>query len=105
MMGTRSPGLGSRRRQKNCRAFTLESDISAPSQRYAIIKRNEECGVCQKKILYASGDYRMAGAYTSVGSMEPFYVFPCGHSFHSHCLIAHVTKSTTETQAEYIQDL
>ncbi|XP_073312131.1 vacuolar sorting protein 18 isoform X1 [Primulina huaijiensis] len=86
-------------------ADNIRNDIGALAQRYAVIKRNEECGVCRKKILDASGDYRMARAYTSVGSMAPFYVFPCGHSFHSHCLIAHVTKCTTETQAEYILDL
>lgn len=40
----------------------------------------------------------MARVYTSVGSMAPFYVFPCGHSFHAHCLIAHVTRCTSEAQ-------
>ncbi|XP_075515410.1 vacuolar sorting protein 18-like [Primulina tabacum] len=101
-------------------ADNIRNDIGALAQRYVVIKRNEECGVplavfsshgnnradtnfsfvcvCRKKILDASSDYWMARAYTSVGSMAPFYVFPCGHSFHSHCLIAHVTKCTTETQ-------
>ncbi|KAL0417125.1 UNVERIFIED_CONTAM: Vacuolar sorting protein 18 [Sesamum latifolium] len=61
--------------------------------------------VCRRKILNIADDYRMARTYTSVGSMAPFYVFPCGHSFHANCLIAHVTRCTTEAQAEYILDL
>lgn len=61
--------------------------------------------VCKRKILIVGGDYRMSRGYTSVGQMAPFYVFPCGHAFHVHCLIAHVTCSVNETQAEYILDL
>ncbi|KAK4489030.1 hypothetical protein RD792_004822 [Penstemon davidsonii] len=86
-------------------ADNIRNDISALAQRFAIIKRDEECGVCWKKILNLADDYRKAMAYTSVGSMSPFYVFPCGHSFHAHCLIAHVTRCTSEAQAEYILDL
>ncbi|KAF8409366.1 hypothetical protein HHK36_005441 [Tetracentron sinense] len=47
----------------------------------------------------------MARGYTSVGPMAPFYVFPCGHGFHSQCLIAHVTRCTNQAQAEYVLDL
>ncbi|KAL6493527.1 Vacuolar protein sorting-associated protein 18 like protein [Orobanche gracilis] len=86
-------------------ADNIRNDISALAQRYAVVQRDEECGVCRRKILNIGDDYRMARVYTSVGSMAPFYVFPCGHSFHAHCLIAHVTRCTTEAQAEYILDL
>ncbi|XP_051136765.1 vacuolar sorting protein 18 [Andrographis paniculata] len=86
-------------------ADNIRNDISALTQRYAVIKRDEECGACRKKILNTADDYRMARVYSTVGSMAPFYVFPCGHSFHAHCLIAHVTRCTTEAQAEYILDL
>ncbi|KAL0440993.1 UNVERIFIED_CONTAM: Vacuolar sorting protein 18 [Sesamum radiatum] len=79
-------------------ADNIRNDISALAQRYAVIKRDEECGVCRRKILNIADDYRMARTYTSVGSMAPFYVFPCGHSFHANCLIAHVTRCTTEVQ-------
>ncbi|KAL0356149.1 UNVERIFIED_CONTAM: Vacuolar sorting protein 18 [Sesamum radiatum] len=81
-------------------ADNIRNDISALAQRYAVIKRDEECGVCRRKILNIADDYRMARTYTSVGSMAPFYVFPCGHSFHANCLIAHVTRCTTEAQKE-----
>ncbi|GJN39529.1 hypothetical protein PR202_gb28654 [Eleusine coracana subsp. coracana] len=37
--------------------------------------------------------------------MAPFYVFPCGHAFHANCLIAHVTRCSSQAQAERILDL
>ncbi|OMO98799.1 hypothetical protein COLO4_13682 [Corchorus olitorius] len=86
-------------------ADNIRNDISALAQRYAVIDRDEDCGVCRRKILAVAGDYRMALGYTAVGPMAPFYVFPCGHAFHAHCLIAHVTRCTNESQAEYILDL
>ncbi|CAB4304834.1 unnamed protein product [Prunus armeniaca] len=86
-------------------ADNIRNDISALAQRYAVIDRDEECGVCQRKILTVRREYQLARGYTSVGQMAPFYVFPCGHAFHAECLIAHVTRSTNESQAEYILDL
>ncbi|XVF44456.1 hypothetical protein PTKIN_Ptkin02bG0122300 [Pterospermum kingtungense] len=86
-------------------ADNIRNDISALAQRYAVIDRDEECGVCRRKILAVGGDYRMAHGYTAIGPMAPFYVFPCGHAFHAHCLIAHVTRCINESQAEYILDL
>lgn len=56
------------------------------------------CQVCRRKILNVGAEYRMARGYTSVGSMAPFYVFPCGHAFHAQCLIAHVTQRTDQAQ-------
>lgn len=86
-------------------ADNIRNDISALAQRYAVIDRDEECGVCRRKILTVGREYQMTRGYSSVGQMAPFYVFPCGHAFHSQCLIAHVTRSTNEAQAEYILDL
>lgn len=54
--------------------------------------------VCRRKILTVGREYQMTRGYSSVGQMAPFYVFPCGHAFHSQCLIAHVTRSTNEAQ-------
>ncbi|THG19955.1 hypothetical protein TEA_021576 [Camellia sinensis var. sinensis] len=81
-------------------ADNIRNDISALAQRYAVIDCDEDCGVCQRKILTASWDHRMARGYTSVGAMAPFYVFPCGHAFHAQCLIAHVTRCTHRDQCE-----
>ncbi|CAM8954413.1 unnamed protein product [Rhodiola kirilowii] len=84
-------------------ADNIRNDISALAQRYAVVDRDEECGACRRKILNV-GDYRTRG-YVSVGQMAPFYIFPCGHSFHAQCLIAHVTRCTTHAQAEHILEL
>ncbi|KAK8985317.1 hypothetical protein V6N11_068582 [Hibiscus sabdariffa] len=86
-------------------ADNIRNDISALAQRYVVIDHDEDCGVCKRKILAIGGDYRMASGYTAVGTMAPFYVFPCGHAFHAHCLISHVTRCTNESQAEYILNL
>ncbi|KAI9075328.1 hypothetical protein K1719_042733 [Acacia pycnantha] len=85
-------------------ADNIRNDINALAQRYAVIDRDEECGVCRRKILTAGREYGTARGFTSVGPMPPFYVFPCGHSFHAQCLIAHVTRCTDEAHAEYILD-
>ncbi|KAF2555806.1 hypothetical protein F2Q68_00013287 [Brassica cretica] len=86
-------------------ADNIRNDISALTQRYAVIDREEECGVCKRKILTMTGDFRMAQGYSSSGPLAPFYVFPCGHSFHAQCLITHVTSCAHEEQAEHILDL
>ncbi|KAK9671984.1 hypothetical protein RND81_12G067600 [Saponaria officinalis] len=86
-------------------ADNIRNDIGALAQRYAIIERDEECGVCQRKILSTAADFGMSRGYASVGPMAPFYVFPCGHAFHAECLVAHVTWCTDRDQAERILDL
>ncbi|KAK6919503.1 Pep3/Vps18/deep orange [Dillenia turbinata] len=86
-------------------ADNIRNDISALAQRYALIDRDEECGVCKRKILNIGSEQRMARGYAAAGPMAPFYVFPCGHAFHAQCLIAHVTRCTHRAQAEYILDL
>ncbi|KAL2986154.1 hypothetical protein AAZX31_12G190100 [Glycine max] len=86
-------------------ADNIRNDISALAQRCTIIDRDEECGVCQRKILTAGREFGTGRGYTLVGQMAPFYIFPCGHAFHAECLIVHVTRCTVETHAEYILDL
>ncbi|KAK9133746.1 hypothetical protein Scep_013274 [Stephania cephalantha] len=86
-------------------ADNIRNDINGLAQRYAIIEREEGCGVCRKKILSVGGPHHMARGYTSIGPSAPFYVFPCGHAFHAQCLIAHVTRCSNQAQAEYILDL
>ncbi|XP_027343327.1 vacuolar sorting protein 18 isoform X2 [Abrus precatorius] len=86
-------------------ADNIRNDISALAQRCTVIDRDEDCGVCRRKILTAGREFGMGHGYTSVGQMASFYVFPCGHAFHAQCLIAHVTRCTVEAQAEYILDL
>ncbi|KAK8469577.1 hypothetical protein PHAVU_005G107700 [Phaseolus vulgaris] len=86
-------------------ADNIRNDISALAQRCTIIDRDGECGVCRRKILTVGREFGMGRGYTLVGQMAPFYIFPCGHAFHAQCLIAHVTRCTVDSQAEYILDL
>jgi len=86
-------------------ADNIRSDIGSLAQRYTVIDREEECGVCRRKILTVGGLHQVGRSYTSVGHMAPFYVFPCGHAFHANCLIAHVTRCTSQVQAERILNL
>ncbi|XP_028091627.1 vacuolar sorting protein 18-like [Camellia sinensis] len=79
-------------------ADNIRNDISALAQRYVVIDCDEDCGVCQRKILTAGWDHWMARGYRPVGAMAPFYVFPYGHAFHAQCLIAHVTRFTHRDQ-------
>ncbi|KAG0503644.1 hypothetical protein HPP92_003716 [Vanilla planifolia] len=86
-------------------ADNIRSDITALAQRYAVVDPDEECGVCKRKILSTGGAHQVGRGYIAVGQATPFYVFPCGHSFHAQCLIAHVTQCTSQIQAQYILDL
>lgn len=86
-------------------ADNIRSDIGALAQRYTVIDREEDCAVCRRKILTVGGLHQVGRSYTSVGHMAPFYVFPCGHAFHANCLIAHVTRCTSQVQAERILNL
>ncbi|KAL6659392.1 hypothetical protein ACP70R_003432 [Stipagrostis hirtigluma subsp. patula] len=86
-------------------ADNIRSDIGALAQRYTVIDREQDCGVCRRKILTVGGLHQVGRSYTSVGHMAPFYVFPCGHAFHANCLIAHVTRCSNQMQAERILDL
>lgn len=86
-------------------ADNIRSDITALAQRYTVIDRDEECGACKRKILTTGGTNLMSRGYAPGGAMAPFYVFPCGHAFHAQCLIAHVTRCSSPSHAEYILDL
>ncbi|RCV29816.1 hypothetical protein SETIT_6G043600v2 [Setaria italica] len=86
-------------------ADNIRSDIGALAQRYTVIDREQDCGVCRRKILTVGGLHQVGRSYTSVGHMAPFYVFPCGHAFHANCLIGHVTRCSSQAQAERILDL
>uniref|UniRef100_A0A0E0EIM0 Pep3/Vps18 beta-propeller domain-containing protein n=1 Tax=Oryza meridionalis TaxID=40149 RepID=A0A0E0EIM0_9ORYZ len=54
-------------------ADNIRSDIGALAQRYTVIDREEECGVCKRKILTAGGLHQVGRSYTSTGHMAPFY--------------------------------
>ncbi|CAA6658409.1 unnamed protein product [Spirodela intermedia] len=87
-----------------CGADNIRSDINALVQRYAVIDRDEECGVADVKFWdgWGSKDVPRLLVNWANGS---FYIFPCGHAFHAECLIAHVAQHTSRAQAEFILEL
>ncbi|KAH7283931.1 hypothetical protein KP509_34G031500 [Ceratopteris richardii] len=82
-------------------ADNIRRDISTLTQRYAIVDRDEKCGVCALGIL-RSGTSQTRGV-SSV--MAPFYVFPCEHSFHAQCLLGHIIKYKDKNETDQIMDL
>ncbi|KAF3340737.1 vacuolar protein sorting-associated protein 18 [Carex littledalei] len=55
-------------------ADNIRNDINALSQRYIVIDRNEECGVCKRKILGTRGAQQIASSYMSGGNIAPLYI-------------------------------
>ncbi|MCO5603326.1 hypothetical protein L7F22_057476 [Adiantum nelumboides] len=82
-------------------ADNIRRDITALTQRYAIVDRDEKCGICALGIL-RSGSIQTRGVFSV---MAPFYVFPCEHSFHAQCLLAHVIKYKDKNEMDRIMDL
>lgn len=87
-------------------AENIRSDITALSQRYAVVKRDETCKVCGQRILASKGAQGAAGVARSYTSLvAPFYVFPCEHAFHAQCLTDYVLQHTDKSEQERIRGL
>ncbi|KAL1209624.1 Vacuolar sorting protein 18 [Cardamine amara subsp. amara] len=68
-----------------CGADNIRNDISALTQRYAVINHDDKCGVCKRKILMMAGDFRMAPFYIC---LSLWALFPCTvpyHTLHKLC--------------------
>jgi ribosomal protein S27E len=87
-------------------AENIRNDISALTQRYAVIKRDETCQICGERILAPRGMHGALGAARSYSSLvAPFYVFPCEHAFHADCLTDYVIKHTDKSERDRIRGL
>ncbi|CAK9261476.1 unnamed protein product [Sphagnum jensenii] len=87
-------------------AENIRNDISALTQRYAVIKRDETCRICGERILAPRGMHGALGAARSYSSLvAPFYVFPCEHAFHADCLTDYVIKHTDKSERDRIRGL
>ena len=51
-------------------AQVIRQEIQAFRNRYAFVQARDVCSICDLQLL-----------------MRPFYLFPCGHRFHSDCLL------------------
>jgi len=87
-------------------AENIRNDITALSQRYAVVKRDETCKVCGQRILASKGALGASGTARSYTSLvAPFYVFPCEHAFHAQCLTDYVLQHTDSSEKERIRGL
>lgn len=50
-------------------AEVILQKVAAFKHRYSVIKSSDTCSLCELQLL-----------------LRPFYIFPCGHYFHSDCL-------------------
>ena len=55
----------------------IAQDIEIFRQRYQVLEPGASCDSCRKVL-----------------QTRKFYVFPCGHSFHTDCLIKEILRST-----------
>ncbi|KAL1116066.1 hypothetical protein AAG570_005561 [Ranatra chinensis] len=69
-------------------AENIQNDISSFRSRYTVIEAEHVCVTCDLQLL-----------------LRPFYVFPCGHKFHTDCLIAELTSLIPEEEKRVIENL
>lgn len=62
--------------------------IKSPSFRCTFVHARDMCNTCEVQLL-----------------LRPFYVFPCGHKFHSDCLVAALTPMLSMDQRTKLADL
>lgn len=67
-------------------AALIRTEIKAFRSRYSMIKTSQRCEICTQYLM-----------------MRPFYVFPCGHLFHSDCMTSEVISIDPEYNLDQIQ--
>ncbi|XP_011263387.1 vacuolar protein sorting-associated protein 18 homolog isoform X2 [Camponotus floridanus] len=69
-------------------AELIRKDIQAFRTRCTFVHARDTCNTCEVQLL-----------------LRPFYVFPCGHKFHSDCLVAALTPMLSMDQRTKLADL
>ncbi|EZA54658.1 vacuolar protein sorting-associated protein 18 homolog isoform X2 [Ooceraea biroi] len=69
-------------------AELIRKDIQAFRTRCTFVHAKDTCNTCEVQLL-----------------SRPFYVFPCGHKFHSDCLVAALTPMLSMDQRTKLADL
>ncbi|XP_032674629.1 vacuolar protein sorting-associated protein 18 homolog isoform X2 [Odontomachus brunneus] len=69
-------------------AELIRKDIQAFRSRCTFVHARDACNTCEVQLL-----------------LRPFYVFPCGHKFHSDCLVAALTPMLSMDQRTKLADL
>lgn len=69
-------------------ATQIRSDIAMFRSRYAFVQAQDKCEICSFPVI-----------------VRPFYVFPCGHKFHSNCIINDILPLATNNKRRQVEDL
>jgi len=69
-------------------ATQIRSDIAMFRSRYAFVQAQDKCEICSFPVI-----------------VRPFYVFPCGHKFHSDCIIAEMLPLATNNKRRQVEEL
>ncbi|XP_014476276.1 PREDICTED: vacuolar protein sorting-associated protein 18 homolog isoform X2 [Dinoponera quadriceps] len=69
-------------------AELIRKDIQVFRSRCTFVHARDACNTCEVQLL-----------------LRPFYVFPCGHKFHSDCLVAALTPMLSMDQRTKLADL
>ncbi|KDR19383.1 Vacuolar protein sorting-associated protein 18-like protein, partial [Zootermopsis nevadensis] len=69
-------------------AQVIREEIQAFRNRYASVQARDACSVCDLQLL-----------------MRPFYLFPCGHHFHSDCLLTELNPMLPPGKRSKLRDL
>jgi hypothetical protein len=69
-------------------AEVIREEIQSFRNRYAFVKARDECSICDLQLL-----------------MRPFYLFPCGHRFHSDCLLTELNPMLPPGKRNKLHDL
>jgi len=69
-------------------ATQIRADIALFRMRYAFVQVQDKCEICSSPLI-----------------IKPFYVFPCGHKFHSDCIISEILSLTTPNKRRQIEEL
>ncbi|PNF16669.1 putative vacuolar protein sorting-associated protein 18 [Cryptotermes secundus] len=69
-------------------AQVIREEIQAFRNRYAFVEARDGCSICELQLL-----------------MRPFYLFPCGHRFHSDCLLTELNPMLPPRKRNKLHDL
>jgi len=69
-------------------AREIRAEINSFRNRYAVVRSQDKCSACGYPLM-----------------MRAFYLFPCGHKFHSDCLVAEVLPHLPDTVRARATDL
>ncbi|XP_077526342.1 vacuolar protein sorting-associated protein 18 dor [Haemaphysalis longicornis] len=81
-------GLRAQMEEATRSAREIRAEIQAFRNKYVVAQSTEKCALCEYAVMN-----------------QAFYMFPCGHMFHSDCLSLEVQQHSLPTKANRIEEL